>query len=606
MAPKRRNMRARKRILNVLNSREFKENRALQKELFDDLRKKGLDAGYSEKYKYTPDRGASQFWYDVVHKRGKVFKDDKGVFFHQYYAIDRELKADNLDYRKTSEDLGQRNIDVLLEEHKRGVQAGIKQEVDAIDRITGAKAVKEAIKGKADEIKEKVEQAKKVISTTEKAARYGGAHIDEATGKNKVLKENQAFQKALKRERKENKTDEKPADVDVRQDQQAQAEKEPENAGKDRQADSRETGVPKNSGDNQGNVIDEAGRKIPASEFEKGDTIVSKNGDEYEKRNGKWEKTGENYGTYNPPQKQESWKNMTPKERHEALKNNNDKAWKKVGDALKSGDPEKIKEAVDALGAKSSGNDDDRDKLRNAETGTGKGRDTPNQRNIDLAKKMASNTSGAALQDNDARNNQDTRDTRRVASITQSERATGAQAQGNAEQNRIDTAAQAEEHALSHEADTHQSTESAADVERKQPTVMGAIGEGLISGAAQGVDRAFGRFGRGVGEKVSQTAGISRPPRISKPGKPARTGSATRPAPAPAGGCHCTHKDGRCHMGVSPDSNHDGCCDMCGCPVKGGGRQISRKKIKPRKPGKKRKKKKKRRHRGYSVVSGSV
>ena len=127
---------------------------------------------------------------------------------------------------------------------------------------------------------------------------------------------------------------------------------------------------------------------------------------------------------------------------------------------------------------------------------------------------------------------------------------------------------------------------------------MGAIGEGLIGGAAQGVDQAFNRFGRGVGEKVSQTTGISRPPRISKPGKPAQTSSATRPAPAPAGGCHCTHKNGRCHMSVSPDSNHDGCCDMCGCPVNGGARKISRKKIKPHKPNKKVK-----RHRPTHIIT---
>lgn len=61
----------------------------------------------------------------------------------------------------------------------------------------------------------------------------------------------------------------------------------------------------------------------------------------------------------------------------------------------------------------------------------------------------------------------------------------------------------------------------------------------------------------------------------------------TRPTPAHTGGCHCMHSNGRCYLAASPDRDHDGCCDSCGCPGNGGGKKISKNRIKPQKPKKK-------------------
>ena len=274
----------------------------------------------------------------------------------------------------------------------------------------------------------------------------------------------------------------------------------------------------------------------------------------------------------------------------------------------------------------------DVNRLREAETGGSNGKNSPNQENIDLANKMSPNTSGSALQENDTRSNQDTQNIQQVAALTQAERSTGAQAQGNVEQNRIDTGAQTEEHALSHEADTHQSAESAADVQRNQPTFGGALMQGLTGGVAQGLDQAFNRFGQRVGQNVSRQWGITpSQPDISKTtsnaqggtGSSGGTGTQTQ-TPQTSNkppshqtkahntkkpskhsshhhkkkkkkkhsrhnrrGCHCTHSNGRCSLAVSPDRNHDGCCDSCGCPVNGGGKRINRRRVKPRKPKKK-------------------
>ena len=210
----------------------------------------------------------------------------------------------------------------------------------------------------------------------------------------------------------------------------------------------------------------------------------------------------------------------------------------------------------------------DIDDLRNAEQGGAKG--SSGSGNVTLANQISSGTTGSYLQNNDG--TADTDNYIRTASLTQEERATGAQVQGNVRQDRITRNDMITNYAISQAATEHQSAEGARDDIRNQPTFFDAIMQGLTGGVAQGIDQAFCVFGQRLGQKVSHQWGITR--HSSHHGGHHGEG----------GGHRCSYPDGRCHLSSSPDNNHDGLCDLCGCPISGVGRSIAQNTVKPQTP----------------------
>ncbi|GEM_PF-6567340 len=504
---RRQNEAARQRILKVMKSRRFRterEKREWQKDLFDDLAKRGIVT----KDPNAPggDGGASQFWYDLEHKSGQFKKFPPGAL-----KIDEQLKADDVDYRETSNELGQTRVRMLSKEYKRAGDATVKEVKKSTDAATGAGVAEEAIKDKVDEAEKNVQQGINIAKKVKEVAKDAGENVDDALGKNKTLKENQKNLNDLKRRRALEKAREKSADAGAGADKE-KGEKAGENGpsglnNKRARKPERDRGAgaerAKNAKNGPGRVVDEAGRKIPAGEFANGDTVVSKNGDEYEKRNGKWEKTGENYGTYKPSPEGNTEratksapetaprKEMTAKEWHNKLKKNDPGAWKKVSDALKSGDPDKVDDVLRALGAKSTGGEGGGDPLRDAEEESGGAAAAGG------AYKPPASSSGLPYENP----NSWVPSGREATAVERSESARAADA---ARMGRIVAQGQSVDENIANAANQHDSAESAARGRRRRSSAMAdAIVGGLTSGVAAGVDAAAGTIGAGAGNVVA-------------------------------------------------------------------------------------------------------
>lgn len=233
------------------------------------------------------------------------------------------------------------------------------------------------------------------------------------------------------------------------------------------------------------------------------------------------------------PENSGSQAGMTPEEWHEKLKKNDPEAWKKMGDALKSGDPDKIDDVIRALGAKSSGGEGGEDPLRDAEEESGGAAAAGG------AYKPPASYSGIPYENPNSW-------VPAGREATAAERGESAQAANANRMGRIVAQGQSVDENIANAKNQHGSAESAAQGQRQRSSAMAdAVMGGLTSGVAAGVDAAAGNIGAAAGNVVADKIA---PEKKRSAGGPGASGAGSTASGA-------TNSSGGERTGVSRGSN---------------------------------------------------